>query len=183
MVRVSAVGKGTWDTEIVIEPGEKKKITVNWDEAQAASAPPEAQPPEPSKPAPPPAAEAPAAPAPAPVAEGDDGASTLAWVALGSGVALLTAGAVMGIVSEQEVQDLKGRSADVIRLGQINAAKESADSKAAHANILLGTGAAVAITGVVLALTSAGDGSEDAATSWQVAPSPGGGFARWTLVW
>jgi len=98
-------------------------------------------------------------------------------------VALLTAGAVTGVISDQEVEDLKGRTDDVIRVSDIDAAKDSADSKAALANVLLGTGAAVTIAGVVLALTSAGDGGGEATTSWQVAPGPGGGFARWTLAW
>ena len=87
----------------------------------------------------------------------------------------------MGIVSEQEVEDLKGRSTELITVGDIDAAKQSADDKAALANALLGAGAAVTLVGAVLALPSAGQ--EEAKTSWRVSPGPEGGFARWTLAW
>ncbi len=117
-------------------------------------------------------------PTPAPRAPALAGAATWpGWLALGTGGALLTGGAVFGGLSTyswMRRDDLQGYR---VRIEEVEEEDFLARRQALVANILYGVGAAATLTGVVLLVLS-GDGEEGSAGGVRVAPAPGGAVFR-----
>ncbi len=180
MVQATAVGRGAWQQEVVIEPGGDHKVRVDWSAGRkAAAAVVQAVPLPGDSPKPAPAA-SPDTVSPAPV-EASGGVPTLSWVALASGGALMGVGAFMGWTSNQAVDDLTARKDEAITKADIDEARDDADSKALMANVLMPLGAVMAVTGVVLWMT-APDG-EATSTGWHVGPTDGGAWTSVTVGW
>ena len=97
---------------------------------------------------------------------------TLEWVLLGSGAALVGAGAVFGVLaldSESRLEDARNSSAS--NLDELSGIADEVESRALAADILFGAGALTALAGVVLFLVR---GSDDAPISLGPALMDGG---------
>jgi len=169
---VDAEGFDSHEEDLDVTPGDEAKVRVTLEETgEAPVDEPEAEP-EP-EPEPEPVATAEpeqrpdTPPEPAPAA---GSGSVLPWVALGTGVALLAGGAVVGLMHSGAVSrldDLKGDKP--VTLGEIQDEEQSAKTYALVADGLFGLGAAAAIGGVVMLLMDDGDGAS-AGGSWWLGP-------------
>ena len=96
---------------------------------------------------------------------------TPAFAALGSGVALLGGGAVMGVMARNQASQITDMS---LSYDDRLAARDSARTQALVADVLFGAGVVATGVGVYLLLTA---GSDDAAPGRAVAPWVGAGSA------
>jgi tetratricopeptide (TPR) repeat protein len=94
-----------------------------------------------------------AAPAPtahAQTSSGGMGQRTWGWLAAGTGVALLAGGGVVGFLARDDA-DQFGKSTDLNRKQSL---RDAGKAKALTADVLMGAGLAVGVTGAILILTA-----------------------------
>ena len=124
------------------------------------------------------------APEPEPVAAAQAPSLWPAWLALGTGAALLAGGTAFGVLSGSAKDSRDGlQGSEPVRYGDVAQHQEDAESHALWANVLLAGGAAAALAGVLMLLL-ADDAPADAAAGPVRAPplgAPAG--AGWQIRW
>lgn len=146
-VRVTAPGYLEATSEVSLAEGAEQSLDLHLVLDPAAAKAPE---PEPAIAAPP--AEPPKAPEPAPVSSEPPITRTLGWVGIGTGAALIVGGGVTGFLAMQNAGALDCPGG--VCVGNQATRLNEANTEALLSTIFFSAGGALAVTGVVLVLTS-----------------------------
>jgi hypothetical protein len=163
-VEVSAPGFLKSATRLSVAEGEKKSVTLTLTRDPNAAVAPIAAPDAASKPAAPATVAAAPAPAPSPAPPAERAPNrTGAYVARGVGAAGLVTGGVLGLLTMQKHNDLKGDCPDGVCPPERRSDLDSAKQLGNFSTVAVGVGAAGLLLGTVLFFTASPSNADRAA--------------------
>lgn len=112
-------------------------------------------------------------PPPPPPAPRSSTQATAGWVLVGTGLASLTGGAVVGYLASDTADQFSAST----NLSEKQDLRDTAETRALVADVLLGVGAVAALTGALLVALD--DGPAEGSARLMVGPTLGGGVGVW----